>query len=181
MTADNCCCGASERGTSTAVTAAGGGLAGVFIAITGLDATLAGLGASIGAGDGRAFTSAEAKTSSGRTAGLATDGAGADKPVAGDGVTGRGSAAGTSNKGAGGVVEDGAVKTGLLVLGTTVTPCCTEADRMEIASGKGRLDAPLTTTSFSPGAGMTAATRAATAGGVALATDVFASWTLSFA
>ena len=52
---------------------------------------------------------------------------------------------------------------------------------MEMASGKGKLDAPLTTTSFSPAVGMTAATRAATAGGVGLTVAVGACWTLSLA
>ena len=151
------------------------------LAITGLEATLAGLDAGVGAGDGGVLTSDGTRTSAGRTTCVASDGAGAAMVVAGEGVTGREEAAGTSNNGAGGAFEDGAVKIGSLVLDTTATACCPEAGRIEIASGKGRLDAPLTTTSFSPGAGMTAATRAATARGCAVATVALASWTLSLA
>lgn len=151
------------------------------VAITGLEAKPAGLDADSGAGDGGVLTSDGTRTSAGRTTCVATDGTGAAMVVAGESVTGRGEAAGTSNKGAGAAFEDGAVKIGSLAFDATATACCPEAGRIEIASGKGRLDAPLITTSFSPGAGMTAATRAATAGGGDVATVVLASWTLSLA
>ena len=52
---------------------------------------------------------------------------------------------------------------------------------MEMASGNGKPDAPLTTTGFSPAVGMTAATRAATAGGVELPVAVWACWPRSLA